>query len=418
MGGIRPESARPAPRGELGHNRDVLLPFTRLSLSAFMLYGIGYVVPLLRRDLDINDATAGLHASGIAIGTIIAGLSADRVSRRIGISVVAALATVLVAASSLIIALAPNVTLTLAGTTLMGIGGGTILAWVNHSLSALGGHRARVAVARANLIGLLAGLASPLAIAAVESVGANGRLALILPVPIVAIVELIQRRRGIRVEAVVELATAPATEGDGRPTHRRLPAAYWRTWLVMVLGISLEFGVVFWGASLIGLNTAASTSEATTAAAAFLVGMLAARLALSAGIGTRASRLRLLPGALTAVIVGALIAWQADSVAIAALGLFICGIGVGPLYPVTVAFALSLVPDNANAGAVRATLGTGVALTSVPFLLAVTAEQIGLVAAWPLIAVIALVAIGLVLVTRADAPPATAPPATAPPATA
>jgi MFS family permease len=396
----------------------VLLPFTRLSLSAFMLYGIGYVVPLLRRDLDINDATAGLHASGIAIGTIIAGLSADRVSRRIGISIVAALATVLVVASSLIIALAPNVILTLAGTTLMGIGGGTILAWVNHSLSALGGQRARVAVARANLIGLLAGLASPLAIAAVESVGANGRLALILPVPIVAVVELVQRRRGIRVEAVVELATAPAAEGDGRPIHRRLPAAYWRTWLVMVLGISLEFGVVFWGASLIALNTAASTSEATTAAAAFLVGMLAARLALSAGIGTRASRLRLLPGALTAVIVGALIAWQADSVAIAALGLFICGTGVGPLYPVTVAFALSLVPDNANAGAVRATLGTGVALTSVPFLLAVIAEQIGLVAAWPLIAVIALVAIGLVLVTRADAPPATAPPATAPPATA
>jgi hypothetical protein len=52
----------------------VLLPFTRLALSAFLLYGIGYVVPLLRRDLDINATTAGLHASGIAIGTIIAGL--------------------------------------------------------------------------------------------------------------------------------------------------------------------------------------------------------------------------------------------------------------------------------------------------------------------------------------------------------
>jgi MFS family permease len=92
-------------------------------------------------------------------------------------------------------------------------------------------------------------------------------------------------------------------------------------------------------------------------------------------------------------------------VLVAALGLLVAGVGVGPLYPVTVAYALSLVPDNANAGAARATLGTGVALTSVPFLLAVTAQQIGLVAAWPLIALISLAAIGLVLATRADTPP-------------
>jgi MFS family permease len=386
----------------------VLLPFTRLGLSAFLLYGIGYVVPLLRRDLGISDTTAGLHASAIAVGTVISGLSADRVSRRIGVPTTAALATIVAAAASVTVAFGPSVLFTLAGAAMLGIGGGTILAWVNHSLSALGGNLARVALARAGLVGLLAGLASPLAIAAVESLGANGRLAMVLPLPVVAVVEVVQRRRGIRVEAGVE--PTAAADGDGRPTRRRLPAVYWRTWLVMVLGISLEFGVVFWGASLIALNTGAGTSQATTAAAAFLIGMLAARVTLSAGIGTRAARLRLLTGALLAVMVGALIAWQADSVLLAAFGLFICGVGVGPLYPVTVAFALSLVPDNANAGAARATLGTGVALTSVPFLLAVTAEQIGLVAAWPLIAVISLAAIALVLATRADMPPRPATP--------
>jgi MFS family permease len=377
---------------------------TRLGLSAFLLYGIGYVVPLLRRDLGIDDTTAGLHASAIAVGTIISGLSADRVSRRVGVPIAAALATILVAAASVTVALGPTVLFTLAGAATLGVGGGVILAWVNHSLSALGGNRARVALARAGPVGLLAGLASPLAIAAVESLGGDGRLAMLLPLPVVAVVEAVQRRRGIRVEAVVE-PTVEA-DGDGQPVPRRLPAAYWRTWLVMVLGISLEFGVVFWGASLIALNTGAGTSEATTSAAAFLIGMLAARLSLSAGIGTRASRLRLLTGALLAVIVGALIAWQADSVVLAALGLFVAGVGVGPLYPRTVAHALSLVPANANAGAARATLGTGVALTSVPFLLAITAQQIGLVAAWPLIAMIALVAIGLVLATGADQPPA------------
>jgi hypothetical protein len=78
---------------------------------------------------------------------------------------------------------------------------------------------------------------------------------------------------------------------------------------------------------------------------------------------------------------------------------------VGPLYPLTIAFALSVVPGSVDAGAARATLATGLALTGAPLILAVAAEQIGLVNAWPLIAVIAVIGVGLVLATRRDVPP-------------
>jgi hypothetical protein len=57
---------------------------------------------------------------------------------------------------------------------------------------------------------------------------------------------------------------------------------------------------------------------------------------------------------------------------------------------------------------VRATLGTGVALTTVLFLLAVTAEQIGLVAAWPLIALDRPPRSGSCWRHGRDTPPATA----------
>ena len=378
----------------------MLLPFGRLGIAAFLLYGIGYIVPLLRRDLGISDSMAGLHASAVAVGTLLAGIAGERYMRRLGDTLAPRVAMLGVGIAGLAVAFATNVAMTLAGAGLFGVAGGILLSWVNHTLSSLGGREASVALARVNLVGLLTALASPIAIATVDSLGVNGRFAMLLPFPFVVVLEGVFWRRA-------RAAPAPATPVEVAPRRpaQRLPGAYWRAWLVLVVAVSLEFTIVYWGASLIGIRTGAGTSEATTAAAAFLLGMIASRIALAAGLGTHAPRLRVTTLALTAVIVGALITWQATSVAIGAAGLFLAGLGVGPLYPVGIGFALSLVREAPEAAAARATLATGVALIGAPFLLAVTAERIGLENAWPLVAVAALVAIALVAATRRDAAP-------------
>ena len=107
--------------------------------------------------------------------------------------------------------------------------------------------------------------------------------------------------------------------------------------------------------------------------------------------------------ALALVVVGVAGAWQATSVAFSAAALFLAGVGVGPLYPVGVAFSLSLVRSAPDAAAARTTLASGVAILSAPFILAVAAEQIGLVNAWPLVGAIALAAVAILVVTRRDA---------------
>jgi hypothetical protein len=53
--------------------------------------------------------------------------------------------------------------------------------------------------------------------------------------------------------------------------------------------------------------------------------------------------------------------------------------------------------------AARTTLASGVAILSAPFILAVAAEQIGLVNAWPLLGAIALAGVAILVVTRRDA---------------
>ena len=128
-------------------------PYARLAIGAFLLYGIGYLVPLLRRDLGISESTAGLHASAVAVGTLVAGVGGERYVRRLGMVLAPRIAMLAIGLAGVVVAFAPNVALTLAGAVLFGLAGGILLSWVNHSLSSLGGQRASVALARVNLSG-------------------------------------------------------------------------------------------------------------------------------------------------------------------------------------------------------------------------------------------------------------------------
>lgn len=375
------------------------LAFARLSLGGYLLYGVGYVVPLLRRDLGLSESLAGLHASAIAVGIILSGIAGERFVRRLGTDLAGRASVVAFGAAAAGVAVAPHVAVSLTCGLFFGFFAGVVLSLVNQGLSALGGHAASVALARANLSALVASLLAPLAIAAFEDLGVGGRLGLLVPLPLIGLIEIVNWRRPIGGPR------GPDARSARHPALARLPGTYWRAWVVLVLVVSIEFSVVFWASSLIGIRTGAGTSEATTAAAAFVLGMIVARAGVSAGLGTRMSRTGLMTLALAVVVVGIWGTWQATSLALSAAALFVAGLGVGPLYPVGVAFSLGLVRGAPEAAAARATLASGVAILSAPFLLAVTAERIGLVNAWPLLGVIALAAIGMLVLTRGDSTP-------------
>lgn len=372
------------------------LAFARLSLAGYLLYGFGYVVPLLRLDLGLSESLAGLHASAIAVGIILSGLAGDRFARLLGVERAGRTAVLGVGAAAFAVAFAPHVVVSLVAGLFFGFFAGGVLSAVNQRLSALGGRAAGVALARANLSALLATLLAPLAIAAFDDLGVGGRLGLLIPLPLIALIEIVNWRRPIGGSPVVDPRSSGATSGH-------LPGSYWRAWVVLVLVIAIEFSIVFWASSLIAIRTGVGTSEATTAAAAFLVGMIVARAAVSTELATRRSRTVVMSIALLLVVVGIVGTWQSSAVALAAAALFVAGLGVGPLYPVGVAFLLSLVRGAPEAAAARTTLASGIAILSAPFILAVTAEQVGLVNAWPLVGLIAIVALGMLVLTRRDA---------------
>jgi fucose permease len=109
----------------------------------------------------------------------------------------------------------------------------------------------------------------------------------------------------------------------------------------------------------------------------FLWGMVAGRFA-----GRQAAQLmpteRLLLLALGVSATGFFVYWLVPIALVAVLGLFVAGIGVANLFPLTVALALGAAPGQSNEAGARLTFASGTAILAAPLLLGALADAIGI----------------------------------------
>ena len=104
----------------------------------------------------------------------------------------------------------------------------------------------------------------------------------------------------------------------------------------------------------------------------------------------------LLPAALGLAGAGFLIFWLSPLPALNVLGLFITGLGVANLFPLTLVLATSAAPDQADQASARITLAAGIAILAAPQVLGAFADAVGLRGALSLVAVL-LVGVGLMV---------------------
>jgi MFS family permease len=143
--------------------------------------------------------------------------------------------------------------------------------------------------------------------------------------------------------------------------------------------VAIEFCVVFYGAELLHAAGLA-VARAAAALTLFYLGELAGRLT-----GTRLARRRagtegsrgLTAGSLAVALAGFLAFWLAGRSPLALAGLFVTGLGVANLYPLTLGLAMSAVPgDNGRAAARTQVLG-GISMMAAPFALSLLADGWG-----------------------------------------
>lgn len=363
---VVPETEAPASASE------TRAAYLDQSIVAYLLYGVGAVTAFLAAALSLSDAVAGLHSSLLAVGLLGAGFAGDRLDASLGTRRAHWLAYVVLLAAAVCIISAAALPVTLAGAALVGLGTGLLLAHLNRTLTRGGGALARVRMGRAALVAMVATMSVPIVIGIGESSGLGWQMAFVVAVALVATGLAVSRRRPRIAPGTGELVG-------------RLARGFWLTWGLIVLGVSVEFSLVFWASTLVERQVGLSLDEATLVAASFYAGMATSRVALSLHLVSGRDPMVLIRLGLVVALLGSVVAWASSEVVLAGLGIYLGGVGTGFLYPLGVAVALTFVPRAQDRAAARLILASGLAILVAPFVLGVVADLAGVSIGWLLI---------------------------------
>ena len=365
--------------------------YSYLAVWGYVLYGLGSATPYLRTDLLLTDFQAGLHASALAVGVLLAGVGADQVARWVGSRWLLDLAVACLVGALGLVLLAPNLPVSLSGALLIGFGGGLLGTDANVRLIRPDGAQTRKAMGQANALSMATAAAAPVAIGLAAAGLHAWRLALLVPVAAFIGLTLIRPR-------------ASEARSSARPPRVRLPRAYWFAWLVLVLGVSIEFSFVFWGSTIVGKRTGLASADATLLASLFVAGMFTGRAAVGRGFGAGREPRGILVAGLVVVLIGAGLVWVSTVPVLSGVGLFVGGLGLAPLWPVGLTVALQSAPKAPLSAAARSTLASGTAVLLAPSALGLASDVVGVVGAWPIILALAGAALVVLAITPRAVP--------------
>jgi fucose permease len=369
------------------------LAYTMLALMAYMQSSLGPVMPFLRAELDMNYTLGGAHTSAFAVGLATTGMIGGLLLRWPGRAAMLWGGGVGMSLGAIMLALSPHVAFTLGSVLVMGFLAACTLITVNAVLVDRHGSRSAVALVEANMAASLAATTVPLIIGGLQYTPVGWRGALFLPLLLVVLLALLLWRAPLPAAPV---PTSPETKHH----HARLPLAFWLAWIVIFLGVSIEWTLIIWSADFFETVVGLARRDAATLVSVFLGAMLVGRFA-----GSRLAHSITTPTLLLAsvllMLVGFPLFWLAPTVLLNIVGLAVAGLGVANMFPLGTALALGSAPGQTDIASVRASLAGSTAVLSAPFTLGWAADQFNIHAAFGIVAVWTVLALIMVLLARA-----------------
>lgn len=388
---------------------------------AAFIYLAGPVSPVLVDDLGVAAASAGLIGTALAVGSITAAAGQQAAVRRMGRGGVMRLglgiAAVGIAALSTLPRLLdgwPAFALVLALVWLTSVGGTLTLNVGTTRLSDLHPEHSGVAITEANATAAWVGVFSPLVLGAALGAGLGWWVGfwLALVLALAALTGLVLADRNQRAQAAApgprhrtmtvadELYEAPESEDaesegtDAAPSApKALPRRFWIAMVALFAAVGAEFSVNFLGSTLIQDHTGSSTSEATSALAASILGIAVGRTVGTRVTGRLGPHRTLISGFVLALL-GFAVLWSASVLAVAVVGLFLGGLGLATLFPLIVDRGIGLSGGHPDLAMSRASYVTGTATGGAPFALGALGDVVSVSTAMLLVPV--LIGAGLV----------------------
>jgi fucose permease len=337
-----------------------------LGFFTYLLNIQGNIVPFLKSELHLSYRIVSLHSSALAAGLLVTGLVGERVLARLGRRRTVWLGAAGVVAGTLIVCAARSPWISIAGFAANGMVGGLVPMVVVAVIADIPASRRAVAFAEANAMSYAFAIMAPLLMGASVALALDWRTPQLIGVAIGVAILFMHRRTPLADPPSVPLAT-----------HPPLPAAYWAFWILLALGVSMEFCVHIWSPEFLEQVAGFSKAGAAAAAAAFFAAMLLGRLAGS-GLVRVVAPPALYVGALVVAVGGFAVYWGLSGPAAAVAGLAILGLGIAQFYPLTAGFAMHAAGAAGDKASARLMTAVGLAIFSTPAIMGVLADEVGL----------------------------------------
>lgn len=144
-----------------------------------------------------------------------------------------------------------------------------------------------------------------------------------------------------------------------------------------MLGIAVEYCIIYWGADFVEKVLGFSKNTATQSVSLFMAGMIIGRF-FGSRLLERVPPMKLISGSISLSVFGFALFWSGISPLLGLVGLMLLGLGGANLYPVLVSMAIASAGElKAEAGA-RATLATGTAILFLPLVLGIVSDKMGI----------------------------------------
>ncbi len=361
-------------------DRFTWLAYFMLSYFAYLIGALGPAVPFLRNELNINYTVSAFYLSAFAAGLVIAGFTNSWMVKRFGRSTLFWGGGFVMALGTVGLTLGLTAEVGIVSVFVAGLFGSYLLVNVQSTLSDLHGNNRAYALTEANVFAVLASSAAPLAVGFGEAQGWTWRFAFLVGIFIWALVFIWMRRRISlpvrKVEPVTQSTTAK---------HGKLPRAFWAYWVVVFFAVAIEWCIVFWASTYMETVVGLSKEAAAASVTLFTVGQFIGR-----AVGSRLIRRypsgKLILIAAAILLFGFPMFWLGQTPVVNAFGLFVCGLGVANLFPLTLSLTSAVGMSNPDAASGLTSMSSGIAILLTPQFLGIIADRLGIQSAYFIVA--------------------------------
>lgn len=367
----------------------VWLVYFMLAFFSYILNVAGPAVAYLRDEINLSYAESGLHTSALALGMIVMGLFGHYFLKRLPEWKVFGIGGIGMGLGGLLLVMSQQPALTLTGLFIMGAVGAFIVATNPAILADEMDNHSPIGVSEANTLSSLISILAPVAVGFFAGRSLTWR-------PAVYIVTTLAFLIGLWVLLSPRFSWKTTKNLETETTKsKKLPGKVWLFWTILVVSVSIEFCLIYWASDYLQAHVQMSKDSATQWVSLFLVGMVIGRYAGSLLL-KKYDRFQILFASMVIGALGFAIFLLGSFEVVALIGLLLAGLGVANFYATSITLIFDAAgPARAAAGSV-ATLASGVAIFSLPFVLGSLADLIGIQKAMLLVAVLYVVLLILI----------------------